>query len=230
MEERDMYPVIARWLQAKGGCFFAAEEVGTRLGRIDVLGIRDMGGRLASETESIAVEAKTSTGRWAASVGQARGYSVFADRVYLAVAFDGRKTFSKDQILVAAALDVGLLAVRTRAKGLAVEEVTTSPLHRPIMEMKRRILERVGYGNCTVCGCVFEIGDGVNVHSSVQRMQSKGSLPKALNDERGIVYWLGEEDRRNTDQSVNDMINHRRYVCADCCGYLFWHTAAPSAD
>jgi hypothetical protein len=55
-----------------------------RFGRIDVIGIRDIGGDLSGEVETVAVEVKRGSTPFANACGQTYGYSVYANRVYLA--------------------------------------------------------------------------------------------------------------------------------------------------
>lgn len=91
--EAALYPQVARWARKRLGCWEVALDTGPKMGRIDVVGLRDMGAiDLAARTEVLAIEVKVGTASFAKSAGQALGYSVMADRCYLAVA----GTFDED--------------------------------------------------------------------------------------------------------------------------------------
>src|SRR6476661_7152824 len=84
IRESDLYPKLSRWLRGSYGCFATKHNLGLQHSRVDVLGIRDVGGDLSGEVETIAIEVKRGNQPFATTSGQARGYSVYADRVYLA--------------------------------------------------------------------------------------------------------------------------------------------------
>ena len=78
--EKDYYEPVGKWAKRSLGCF----DKGLRHGRIDVIGLRDAGGRLSGRAEVVAIEVKRGNAPFATSVGQAHGYSIYADRCYLA--------------------------------------------------------------------------------------------------------------------------------------------------
>jgi hypothetical protein len=57
-----------------------------------VIGIRDIGGDFSGEVETIAVEVKRGSTPFVNACGQAFGYSVYSNRVYLADLRDHRFT------------------------------------------------------------------------------------------------------------------------------------------
>ena len=61
LKEKSLYPVVERWLKRHYRCFATGTNTGLRYSRIDVVGIRDVGGDLSGEVESIAVEVKRGT-------------------------------------------------------------------------------------------------------------------------------------------------------------------------
>jgi len=65
-------------------CFTSAANVGLQYSRADVFGVRDIGGILSGEVETICIEVKGGTEPFATACGQTLGYSVYANRVYLA--------------------------------------------------------------------------------------------------------------------------------------------------
>jgi hypothetical protein len=127
MKEAELYPILANWMKRHFGCFKAAGPVGTRYSRADVVGIRDTGGGNSGEVELIVIEVKRGTEPFATSSGQAAGYSVYANRVYLA---DVRERgFTVDEREIASNLGVGLIKIRSRKP----QEILSSREHRPQM-------------------------------------------------------------------------------------------------
>ncbi len=133
--EKTLYALVGRWLKRHFKCFKVAIDKGLRHGRIDVVGIRDIGGDLSGEVETIAVEVKRGTTPFANACGQAFGYSVYANRVYLADLRE--KEYSQDEIFIASNLGIGLIQI----KGKTCIEILSSPFHRPLTGMHSRLLE-----------------------------------------------------------------------------------------
>src|SRR3989442_8020878 len=97
--ESGLYPFVERWMLKHFQCFKTVKEKGLKYGRIDVLGVRDVGGDLSGEIESIVIEVKKGITPFAKASGQTLGYRVYANRVYLA---DLRTaSFSSDEIHIA---------------------------------------------------------------------------------------------------------------------------------
>lgn len=82
--ELKLYPPVAKWLERYKGCFATGTNTGLRWARIDVIGLRDIGGHLSGSTEVIAIEVKRDGVSFGNALGQAHSYSVYADRCYLA--------------------------------------------------------------------------------------------------------------------------------------------------
>src|SRR2546426_1016687 len=57
LPEANLYPWIRTWLLGRG-CFDAAINPGVLHGRLDVVGLRDVGGDLSGEAEVVSVEVK----------------------------------------------------------------------------------------------------------------------------------------------------------------------------
>ena len=71
MKERDYYPAVQRFAESKLGCFTTEVDTGTKLGRVDGVGLKDVGGRLDGEGEVVAIEVKRGRSPFLASIGQA---------------------------------------------------------------------------------------------------------------------------------------------------------------
>jgi len=219
VREADLYPVVEKWMRARWKCFAAGKNVGTRLGRIDVAGIRDIGGDLSGQTEVISIEVKAGTQVFTTAAGQASGYSVYADRVYLADYRPARTGYSDDEIAIAGKLGIGLLLIRPNHR---INVVQTSPLHEPLEGLRRRVVQAMGHADCSLCNAVFELvdSDGPSKVPHVVRAGAKpGALRKAVRAEKGYVWWLDELGNRDT--RGRDQTYHRRYLCPDCTWNLF---------
>src|SRR5690606_8105081 len=102
-------------------------------------------GDLSGDVEAIAVEVKRGLTPFTNAAGQAAGYKVYADRVYLA---DSRlKPFSQDEIDIASNLGIGLIQIK-RGK---CHEVLSSPMHRPIRRLQLQLFRALRLGKCQLC-------------------------------------------------------------------------------
>lgn len=216
--ERSLYPRVAKWLSSTRHCFHTAVNTGLRHGRIDVVGVRDVGGELSGEIETFSVEVKRGSEPFATASGQALGYKVYAERVYLA---DLRKRpFTSAEIEIASHLGVGLI----RIAGRQCHEELSSPYHRPILRMNLLLLERMGMGRCQLCGSYFQLGDvrkpAVKRYSRV----SRENIKKARAQERGMMFWNREVDERKRRTGVqtrgDDLTYERRFLCPDCVEHV----------
>jgi hypothetical protein len=154
MKEAELYPILANWMKKHFRCFKAAGPVGTRYSRADVVGIRDNGGGNSGEVELIVIEVKRGTEPFATASGQAAGYSVYANRVYLA---DVREQgFTVEEREIASNLGVGLIQVGRRKP----QEVLSSREHRPITRMWLEMARKLNFYPCRICGTFIEIEAG----------------------------------------------------------------------
>src|SRR5207302_7792478 len=83
-QESSLYPIVEKWMRKHFRCFKASINVGLAYSRVDVLGVRDIGGDLSGEIETIAIEVKRGSEPFAAASGQALWCEVYVNRVYLA--------------------------------------------------------------------------------------------------------------------------------------------------
>jgi len=209
--ESEHYAPIERFLRRRFGCFVTAQDRGTRFGRVDVIGLRDIGGELSGAFEIIAVEVKAGNQPFNTATGQAYGYSVYAERCYLADLRDGTEPFSLDEIDIASRLGVGLLAIRPSGR---VADILASPRGAPLVRMRAKIIERLGYSQCVICGSAFQRGDAKQFFKHVSR-----DIAKAVKEEKGFVYWLHDIDARKRQGYFYTY--ERRCMCRNCVGNLF---------
>jgi hypothetical protein len=223
--ERDLYPKVAEWARRSLGCFDTGIDRGLRLGRVDVVGLRDSGGRLSGRSEVISIEVKKGTQPFATSIGQAHGYSIYADRCYLAEMRS--KPFSADERSIAAHLGVGLISI-TGSKRTRITEVVTSPLSTPLEGLRLELIEKLGYSLCTICNSLFQRGDRSRFDAYVQRHLDSGrSRNRAVESEKGYMYWLSEVGNRSG--TGGDQTFHRRYLCSDCVPVVFGNPSVTEA-
>jgi len=211
--EKTYYKAVERWLTGHFSCFKTAINKGLRLGRIDVIGLRDVGGDLSGDIETIAVEVKRGSTPFANACGQTFGYSVYANRVYLA---DVRlKAFTQEEIFIASHLGIGLIQIKGRIR----TEVLSSPYYDPIAKMQLRLLEALGFGRCQLCDSVFQIGhpEKGKAYSNLSREK----VHQAIKLSRGIMFWNREvADRKRRlgirGEGGDETTYERRFICPDC--------------
>lgn len=219
--ERDLYPRVDRWLKARYGCFATKVDVGIRHGRIDVVGLRDIGGELSGTGEVVSIEVKPAGRPFATAAGQARGYSVYANRCYLASARAVRPDFNDDEVEIATQLGIGLIAIR---KGGLVETLS-APRHQPVERLQLLVVKRVGYSLCAVCHSFFRRGRRDKDWGRLTRSSARSGPIRAAEQGRGYMFWLDEVAKRNPRRRAGEFLYHRRYLCPDCVENLFWELA-----
>jgi len=214
-EEKKLYPIVERWLKRHYKCFATGVDAGLRIGRIDVVGFRDVGGDLSGEVESIAIEVKRGTAPFATASGQTLGYRVYANRVYLA---DVRQnSFTLDEVSIASHLGIGLIQI----KGGRCIETLSSPHYRPITKFNLLLMEHLHWGYCQICDSVFRISDHRN---NLFAKLSRENLWKARELERGLMFWNREVAERKNKLGIrkteDDSTFERRFICPDCIHYV----------
>ncbi len=213
-KEATLYPIVERWLSRHYRCFSTKINSGLKYSRVDVIGVRDVGGDLSGEVESIAVEVKRGTEPFATASGQTLGYRVYANRVYLA---DKReKPFALDEISVANHLGIGLIQI----KGKRCFEVLSSPHYRPMIRLNLALMEHLALGNCQICGSMVEIGNCDNSWINLARE----NLTRAFEKGKGLMFWNREvadrKRRLRMRNSEDGSTFERRFICPDCISFL----------
>lgn len=205
------YPTVAAWLRRRRSCFKTAINTGLQHSRIDVVGVRDVGGDLSGEIETISVEVKRGSAPFATATGQALGYRVYANRIYLA---DVRsKPFDQNEVEIASHLGVGLI----RISGNRCFEELSSPYYKPITRMNLLLVEKLGLAHCKLCASFFEITPlpKKNLYANVTRE----NVRKAVREGKGIWFWnweMGERKKRLGIRETRFDTVERRFICKDC--------------
>lgn len=215
VKESNLYPVVEKWLRKYHLCFKTAKNKGLSYSRIDVIGVKDVGGDLSGEVETISVEVKRGTEPFATASGQALGYKVYVNRIYLADLRD--KAFSPDEINIASHLGIGLIQIQNGK----CKEILSSPSYKPIAKLNFLLLEKLALGKCQLCSSFFEIGDiERNRFSSLARENVK----KAIKDGKGLMFWNREVGERKNKVGIRKTENgatyERRFICPDCIYYF----------
>lgn len=168
--ETEYYPHIARFLKDDFNCFATGLSTGCgHVGRADVIGVRDVGGETMPHVEIIAVEVKTDTGNFCKNLGQALGYSLFANKCYLAVPVGKDEGFTLEEREMATHLGVGLLDCSRKH----ISEIATSSSHNPIPSLWTRVLWRLDYIVCCICRNVVCL-EGVSDTKMMNRVKDEG--------------------------------------------------------
>jgi hypothetical protein len=216
--EPELYPLLAKWMHKHFQCFKTRTNVGTTHSRADVVGIRDTGGDNSGEVELIVIEVKRGREPFATAAGQAVGYSVYANRVYLADVRPGG--FTAGHLDIASNLGVGLINV----VGSTPKEILSSRRHQPITRMWLEMARKLHLAQCRVCGTFFETGAG----KAQYKYLARENVVKAIKQEKGLIYWHEAlADRKNQmgitareSESAKDSWQ-RRIICKECIWTLF---------
>jgi hypothetical protein len=218
--EKDLYPLVAGWVRRHFVCFKTEINKGLRYSMVDVIGVRDVGGELSGEVETIAIEVKREGSPFATTSGQTLGYNVYANRVYLAEARKG--PFSPDEMDIASHLGIGLIQIRDKR----CIEVLSSPFYTPIRRFNLRLLETLGLGRCQLCGSFFDTGNTKNPWAHMVRGEEPSEVVlKAINEEKGLMFWnmqLAERKRKlGLTKIEKGESKERSFICPECAIAIF---------
>jgi hypothetical protein len=173
-----------------------------------------VGGDLSGEVETIAIEVKRGSEPFATASGQALGYKVYCNRIYLAALRP--KGFDQSELDIAGHLGIGLIQINKDKCRL----VLSSPFHTPITRMSLQLLERMALARCQMCGTFFESGDNARRWSKVARED----FGKAFAGEKGMLFWNRELAQRKRKLGVRVVTDgstfERRYFCPDCIAFV----------
>ena len=215
-KEEELYPMVERWVKRHFRCFKTATNRGLAYSRMDVVGVRDIGGDLSGDVETIVVEVKRRTRTFATACGQTLGYKVYANRVYLAIF--RKEPYTPEELAIASHLGIGLV----RIWGNRCHEVLSSPYYDPMPRLGLSVMEKLRLCKCQLCGCFFEIGD---VSGNRWANLARQGVSKALRDEKGILFWNMEVANRKKSlglrQAPDGTSFERRFICPDCVYSFF---------
>jgi hypothetical protein len=223
MKEGKLYPIVEKHLKKYYGCFKTAKDTGLSYSRVDVVGIRDIGGELTGNIEIIVVEVKKGSQPFATASGQASSYKVYANRVYLA---DYRKKpFKQDEIQIASHLGIGLIQI----VGKKCKEILTSPYYENMPKMAFEFLEKLRIGKCQFCGSFIQIGNEKDRYANVVWLakpeKRKKCLARASKEKKGLMFWNYEIRKRKYKITRKKKYKYttyeRRFICPSCIKNFF---------
>lgn len=219
VSEAHYYSWVESFLRDSLGCFATKQRIGPQIvGYADAVGIRDVGGASRGDIELVAVEVKLSPSPFGKNLGQARGYSLFAHKCYLAVRMGRGDHFSDSQLELANRLGVGLIEITGWRKKRCTEILSPSYCE-PIGPLTNIAIENVGYVRCALCGVVVE----------GRRHRDYSSVRTRATDLRKILYYSrpvldsGMTRRLLFMNRAKDRMEKTTYICPDCLTELSDH-------
>jgi hypothetical protein len=209
--ERRYYRKVKKWMEDRFLCFIAEINKGLRdYGIPDIVGVRDVGGDLSGDVETIIIEVKRGDDPFPKACGQTLSYNIYANRVYLADVKPN--TFTPEDLQIAGHLGIGLIQIRKSG----CVEVLSSPFYTPILRINLLLSESLGLARCGLCNSFFRTRDEKDSSSKVTRED----LARAIRKEKGLVFWNYElADRK---EKLRGLAGYgRRFVCPGCVAQLF---------
>jgi hypothetical protein len=214
-KEKPLYDQVARFTEDSFNCNAVKQQVGTRHGRIDVVGLREVHTDYLSSPEVIGIEVKEEASTFLSSLGQAFAYSVFAHQCYLAVRKRHSNAFTPDEMRIAAKLGVGLIKIKARSCVL----VQSSRLFEPEPRYVAHLLKKMGYFQCALCGGTYKQENMTYASSRAidltDNPRNLGNFRKAIIKRRNFQFYLFQlyQERRTEDRYY---VWDRRFMCKDC--------------
>ena len=210
--ESDEYPTVEKWIKRHFLCFKTGVDTGSGYGRIDVVGVRDIGGDLTGDVETMAVEVKKPGSPFATTSGQTLGYRIYANRVYLAES--RKKPFTPEEIDIASHLGIGLIQIRQGK----CSEIRSSPFYSPMVRLNLLLLDQLGLGRCQLCGCFFETGGRKRNYREVTA--GDNNVQRAIEKGKGLIFW-NYDTRAETKHKLGVKLTpgttyERRFICPEC--------------
>lgn len=215
--ERKYYDLIAERFLTEGlGCFDFRKEIGTTMGKVDVVGIKELSSDYESTIELVSVEVKDENSRFLNSIGQAFAYSIYTHRCYLAVRKSGQKKFTREEVDIANQFGVGLIEIRNKN---AINIVSHSKRFDPMPHYVNLFISRLGYFNCSICSGTYKEADITKINKSGPIHENGddvylGMIDKAIKNRRNVLYYLYELSKQRNDE--RSYVYDRRYICKDC--------------
>lgn len=213
--EASLYKRVEHFAKNSLGCQFAKQQVGTRLGKIDVAGVRELRGDFESDAEVVAIEVKEERAAFLNAIGQAVAYSIYAHRCYLAVRRRRGNSFTDEERQVATQFGVGLIEIGSNKFSMPVTPRRFSPENRNVLQ----IIHRLGLFRCAPCRAVYEDADRSDINQSGQiylpdNSKYRGQLLKILQKGKHARYYLYNLHHQRDDK--RRYVYDKRYLCQDC--------------
>ena len=89
-----------------------------------------------------------------------------------------------------------------------------------MIKLNAQLLEKMRLGKCQLCESYIEIGDEKSRYTHVVREK----LNKAIEDEKGVIFWnreIGERKGKHGVRSGKEGATYeRRFLCSECVSLL----------
>jgi hypothetical protein len=149
MKESDLYASIKTFIRDTCKYPCVTTEAGRQgIGYVDVFGARYRNPE-TFEIETVGVEVKFWKRASSADFGQAKGYSVFCDKVYFASTkwLENVEVFNDVDIKIAKYLGIGLIKIEDENPSTVLE----APSGKPIIEIRDDVLRAKDIFRCVSC-------------------------------------------------------------------------------
>lgn len=209
--EKGLYTFVEKWMRQEFHCFQTGTNLGFVYSRVDVLGVRDIAGSGSGEVETIGIEVKRGEHYFATACGQAAGYTVYANRVYLAQ--ERHQRFNHKELEIASHLGVGLIHIRQQR----LREVLSAPHHNTLPGITIDVLDGLNLGRCQVCQSFFVTGTGQRGERVSQ------SVRNAIKSGKALQFFTEEQEARKIKARLvpdRSAIYDSRYICPECLNML----------
>ena len=226
--EAALYKVVAAFTTEQFQCQTVKQQVGTRLGRVDIIGLREVQGDLATGYEIISVEVKEEKAPFLPALGQAYAYSIYAHHCYLAVKKRRNSKFTSEEMQIATRFGVGLIEIKANS----CQVVLSSRQHVPEERYVLQLIEAMRLFRCVLCHGIYPRTEmtAINQRGPIDLQEQpkyRGQLSRAITQRQNVTYWLYELAKMRGDRRTYTY--DRRYLCKDCVS-LFASLALAQKD
>jgi hypothetical protein len=214
--ESKLYKIVEQFAYEHFNCKVVKQQVGTHLGKVDVVGFRQIHGDLGTIGEIIAIEVKEENASYLTAIGQARAYSIYAHKCYLAYRKRYTNKFTSEETDIASQLGVGLIEIKADKSNI----IATSQSFSPREDYVLTILGKMKLFRCTLCHAVYPLKDFVAVNAQDEINPSDkpaylGKMNQAIKNHKNIEYFLYHLNSQYEDDE-RKYVYDRRYICKDC--------------
>lgn len=154
MQESELYESVKKFIEKTYNCFYATKEAGKQgIGSVDVFGVH-YENLEKTKIETVGVEVKKTKIPISANFGQAKGYTLFCDKMYFASLneFKGKDVkFNEEDIEIAKYLGIGLIQIKRENSGFVCNEVLKAATSMPIKRLREHALKSKVIFTCQSC-------------------------------------------------------------------------------
>ena len=190
MKESELYPSVEEFIRKKYACFAVKTEAGKQgIGSVDIFGVYHKNIE-KTEIETIGVEVKTDKIPLSANFGQARGYSVFCDKMYFA-----SLNIDEEDVKIASFLGIGLIKIEGKYPNFVCSKVLEAPTSMAMPEVRDYVLKYKRIFQCESC----KVFQGYQRNEYVETENSWDNLTNWAEEQvikKGKGLRIGKKDRK----------------------------------